>query len=302
MELNSGDIGIVVVSHQEPIFRNLKPPYVEVCVDFQSVRPHGYSHYLTKESSSLKYPEAWSEVAVLLKLDSFLENSKLVGLQHYRRLFSFDDITTDSIIFKPANARNEFVENQIENLLEIDAQIVIPKKWEFAENVFNQFLECHPSLEELMLFTLKEFDEVLFPFFGEVSTLELMQRDNFLHPLNMFLGSHRFYLEWRSILSSVTPNIEIHAEKFDGLLQERWGGFIAERLFSIYITLCRETNRWIFIEKSVVVFDGPDELTQQRDELTQQRDELTQQRDALLNSTIWKLTEPIRNLINFFKE
>jgi hypothetical protein len=45
-----------------------------------------------------------------------------------------------------------------------------------------------------------------------------------------------------------------------------------------------------------------DELTQQRDELTQQRDELTQQRDELLNSTIWKLTKPLRGLINLVKK
>jgi glycosyltransferase involved in cell wall biosynthesis len=44
-----------------------------------------------------------------------------------------------------------------------------------------------------------------------------------------------------------------------------------------------------------------DELTQQRDELTQQRDELTQQRDELLNSTIWKVTKPIRRFVNLFK-
>jgi hypothetical protein len=45
-----------------------------------------------------------------------------------------------------------------------------------------------------------------------------------------------------------------------------------------------------------------DELTQQRDELTQQRDELTQQRDELLSSTIWKLTKPLRVLINFVRK
>ena len=43
-------------------------------------------------------------------------------------------------------------------------------------------------------------------------------------------------------------------------------------------------------------------LLNQRDELTQQRDELTQQRDELANSTIWRLTKPLRDLINFFKK
>ena len=44
-----------------------------------------------------------------------------------------------------------------------------------------------------------------------------------------------------------------------------------------------------------------DELIQQRDELTQERDELTQQRDELVNSTIWRLSKPLRDLINYLK-
>jgi hypothetical protein len=45
-----------------------------------------------------------------------------------------------------------------------------------------------------------------------------------------------------------------------------------------------------------------DQLTQQRDQLTQQRDQLTQQRDQLINSRIWKITKPLRDLINFAKK
>ncbi len=44
-----------------------------------------------------------------------------------------------------------------------------------------------------------------------------------------------------------------------------------------------------------------DELIQQRDELIQQRDELIQQRDELLDSTIWKVTKPIRSIVNLFE-
>jgi polysaccharide pyruvyl transferase WcaK-like protein len=45
-----------------------------------------------------------------------------------------------------------------------------------------------------------------------------------------------------------------------------------------------------------------DELNQQRDELNQQRDELNQQRDEIVNSTIWKLTDPLRKAIDLFKK
>ena len=55
--------------------------------------------------------------------------------------------------------------------------------------------------------------------------------------------------------------------------------------------------------KAVGIFSKTicDDLTQQRDDLTQQRDDLTQQRDALLNSTIWKISWPLRYVFNFIK-
>ena len=301
MALRLDEIAVVVASHQESTFRCVKPPYVEVCVNFHPIRPFGFSHYLTREMSSLEFPDAWSEVAVLLELDLFNSDSKIVGLVHYRRFFGFDQGFTGETSSQQIAAHNGHVESQIQYLLNDDGQIVIPKKWELIENSFNQFVRWHPGLEELMLYALQEFDNLLLPIFGEVSTLALMKETNFLYPFNMFIGSREFYSEWISILRPLISSIETHSVKFEGQLEDRWGGYIAERLFSIYITLCQATNRWSFIEKTVVIFDGRDELTQQRDELTQQRDELTQQRDALLNSTIWKLTKALRVFINIIR-
>ncbi len=45
-----------------------------------------------------------------------------------------------------------------------------------------------------------------------------------------------------------------------------------------------------------------DEIAQQRDEIAQQRDEIAQQRDAIADSTIWKSTKILRNLINHLKK
>jgi FtsZ-binding cell division protein ZapB len=330
MELKLEEVVIVVASHQEASFRNLKPPYSEVCVNFQSIRPYGYSHYVTMSSSGLRFPDEWSEVAILLLLDSFVGEAKFVGLQHYRRFFSLDLQILEPIISLPRSARNEFVENQIQKLTKLEEIVVIPQKWEFTESVFDQFVTCHPNLEDLLLFTLEELDSVLSPIFGEVSTLQLMIEKSTLHPFNMFLGPREFHSEWSSVLRSLIPKVEEYAERFQGQLGERWGGYIVERLFSIYITLCQQSNRWCFIEKPVVLFDGSDpltqqcdeltqqcdeltqqcdeltqqrdELTQQRDELTQQRDELTQQRDEIIDSTIWKLTNPVRKAIDIFKK
>jgi hypothetical protein len=308
MDLTFDEITVVVASHQESIFRSLKEPYLEVCVSFQPAKPFGFTQYVTSSDTSLKYPAAWSEIAVLLELTSFTGDSKYVGLQHYRRFFALEEESTTKTFSLPANKRNEYVENNRAQLISAAGHVLIPKKWEFEISAYEQFLTCHPNLQELMDLSLTEFDKVLLPIFGQVSSLNSLRERNYLYPLNMFVGSLDFYLEWHSLLRIIVPSIEEIASNFQGELGERWGGYIAERLFSVYLTLCQENNRWTFIEKPVVVFDGPDELIQQRDELIQQRDELIQQRDELIqqrdtfvNSTIWRTTKPFRLFVNLCK-
>ena len=58
----------------------------------------------------------------------------------------------------------------------------------------------------------------------------------------------------------------------------------------------------LLVQQSTRLIQQRDELTQQRDELTQQRDELTQQNYRLLNSTIWKVTKPVRVIVNFLRK
>jgi hypothetical protein len=44
-----------------------------------------------------------------------------------------------------------------------------------------------------------------------------------------------------------------------------------------------------------------DALSQERDALSQERDALSQERDALTNSSIWRLTRPLRKILNILK-
>ena len=72
----------------------------------------------------------------------------------------------------------------------------------------------------------------------------------------MFLGKVEFYLEWRGVLSQLVERIENTALSFEANLSPRWGGYIIERLFSVYIMLCIRDNKWEFTEKPVVIFDA----------------------------------------------
>jgi hypothetical protein len=314
MAMKFKECTIVVASHAESVLRQLKPPYKEVCVSFGETQPFGYSEYISNDQSDLIYPAAWSEVAILLKIPQFASGSPIVGLQHYRRLFLLSMDNVEAVISLPFLKRNEFAESEISKFSIPYDQIVIPRKLQFVTSAWEQFIECKPELEEIFLYGLSEFDKLLLPLFGEVNSEDILRKLNYIHPFNMFVGCYEFYSEWCDILNRLVANIESEAPKFTESLTERWGGYLVERFFSVYVYLCQTHQRWNFIEKTVVIFDAPnqelhnhefinerDQLIQQRDQLIQQRDQLIQQRDLIAESTIWKLTKFLRVLINFVK-
>ncbi len=59
-------------------------------------------------------------------------------------------------------------------------------------------------------------------------------------------------------------------------------------------------NEIVYEERDALTQER-DALTQERDALTQERDALTQERDALRNSTIWRVTGPLRKIRNTLK-
>lgn len=265
MELDKNEYTILVACHQESNTPRLNSPYLEVCVQRGENKPAGYEHYVSRENGILIYPEAWSEIEVLLDLKSFTDKSNIVGLQHYRRIFSFEEDYSDAVIPMRVSQRNHFAAAQVQHLLKYRKEIVIPRKWEFTYSAWNQFLECKPELEAIFTFGLNELDLLLRPYFGVVNSKAILQESFFLYPLNMFIGKVEFFAEWKDILCDLVGRIERVAPQFEDTLTARWGGFLAERYFSIYIILCRESNRWSFVEKSVVIFDLQDEENQHED-------------------------------------
>jgi hypothetical protein len=61
--------------------------------------------------------------------------------------------------------------------------------------------------------------------------------------------------------------------------QSRWSGFISERLFTVYINLCKKSNRWDFVERPVIFFE----------------DSAVAERDSVLKSKSWTVTSFLRS-------
>jgi len=105
---------------------------------------------------------------------------------------------------------------------------------------------------------------------------------------------------------------EIHESKsyilkFDQICKETVAEYLPVELHTISSRMLSEISK-LDIQRDELTHQRDelthqrDELTHQRDELTHQRDELTHQRDELINSTIWKISKPLRLTINYLKK
>ena len=89
--------------------------------------------------------------------------------------------------------------------------------------------------------------------------------------------------------------LNIYEDDRDEFLSKSTSDFFQQTFSSAFRRL-DELEKPPSIEKKFI------RMTARALELTQQRDELTQQREEIVNSTIWKLTNPLRKAIDLFKK
>ena len=255
--LHNSDTLVLVASHLAPIYRELEPPYLEICAVLSDGCPHGYQHYVENYPGIEAHPESLSEIIILLGAEPFFKNKKQVGLIHYRRIFSLNpnesnvqNYTQDlRTRYSLAGAEAKFL-NSYKNM------IVIPKPMSFESSVYDNFILGHAPLERALDVACLAFNESVKDIFGVVDSKSDLENTQHLYPWNMWIGSPDFYNEWVSLLLPVIKALdEILASLPHHGYQNRWSGFISERLFSVYIDLCRSANRWDFVERPVIFFE-----------------------------------------------
>ena len=103
-----------------------------------------------------------------------------------------------------------------------------------------------------------------------------------------------FHSGENSLRSDMDLLLDLYEDEVENLLKSKLPLHFQE-LFATTVNEFRKVDsRPTFEKKFIRVRDYSIELIQQRDELIQQR-------DTLLNSTIWRLAKPLRDLINFLK-
>ncbi|WP_252237959.1 DUF4422 domain-containing protein [Clostridium sp. VAP51] len=151
-------------------------------------------------------------------------NSKYVGLCHYRRRF-------------------KVIKKEILLCLKKE-QVIVPIPKYFRMSVKEQYVKEHDKNEwNIMLEVLKEKVPEYY------SSSKIIFKNNKLYSYNMFIGSRKFMNEYCEWLFQILFEVEKRVEKVvKNNYQIRYIGFLAERLFTLYIF----HNKLIVNEKKVL--------------------------------------------------
>jgi hypothetical protein len=279
-DLHEVDTLVLVASHLEPIYRELEPPYLEICAVLSSGLVHGYQHYVESDSGLVAHPESLSENIILLGARQFFENKKQVGITHYRRIFSLNpNEPKDQNYTQDLKNRYSCAGKEAKFLCSYVDKIVVPKPMDLKSSVYEHFIVCHAPLERALDVACLAFDKSVEGTFGIIDSKSDLKNTQFLYPWNMWIGSPDFYNEWVALLFPVLKALDDISDSLPNKgFQYRWSGFISERLFTVYIDHCRSANRWDFVERPVIFFE--DSAVAERDSAVAERDSAVAERDS----------------------
>lgn len=150
--------------------------------------------------------------------------ARYLGLCHYRRYF---DISPDEAL---QILKRGFV--------------IIPPRITLSDSIQNQYLNNHESDPWWQMIELLK---ARYPVYYQTSRSVFHQ--NKLHPFNMFIGTREFLNEYCQWLFEILFRVEkaIQSDQYSEY-QARYPGFLAERLFALFI----HQKRDLFFEVSVI--------------------------------------------------
>ena len=176
---------------------------------------------------------------------------KYIGLNHYRRYFSFTekDNRKNHIAKNVKEISNYKIDKALlEKYLE-NGFVIVPKKARIKKSVAEHYEHAHNSedLRELHLIIKEKFPEYIDSF------NEVFQRQNYFYDCNMFVMDFQEFKKYASWLFSVLFALEekINISNYNDY-QKRIFGFLSERLFTVWIKhhncKLKELNYFVYTE------------------------------------------------------
>jgi len=218
---------IVVASHGARPMIDLKPPFFELVRTCASQNDNSSSQVSSIRGSN-QNPELYSEYPVFWSQFPLPLSIRIFGLYHYRCILDLSNsyLQTEYLDYEELPKILDSQKVEIGNLRN---KIVVSAPIDFSSitnNIWEQFVMCHPDAEDDLAFACDNFYRLT-----GLNARKILASTNYLYSRNIFLGHRKFATNW-----SIYSRQILQAFEVKGFLSQtdRPGGYILERLFSVY--------------------------------------------------------------------
>jgi hypothetical protein len=185
--------------------------------------------YISKISGSNLDPEKFSEYPAFWSMFPLAQNIECAGLFHYRCILDLSGKHTEDTS-RSMNHRKDELAIQSQYLESYTFVIAVSRPLNFETvglSNWDQLLFCIPDIEFDLLKMCKIFDSIT-----GLSAEIMLKSTSKLYARNMFFGPVEFANCWNKVSFEVLKRLKETKFRSES---DRPGGYILERLFSVYL-------------------------------------------------------------------
>lgn len=169
----------------------------------------------------------WSEYGAWFENSSILTNVDISGLYHYRCALNFFSWSLRDL---PTNLRYAFLKLQIPKIDAYQNFLAVGEPNFVQEGVWGHFLAAHPESENILVSACNYYDSILKHPQGTAESRIIQSK--FYYPRNIFVSDTNFGKVWMELSFKIAVALDT---EFPNAPNNRWGGFVLERIFSLFV-------------------------------------------------------------------
>lgn len=234
-------IGVLIVGHE--VTSPLLPEWARYIRRKSDAR---LNHDMNSQDVFTSTGLAWSEYAAWFENSKILDECEVKGLAHYRcvlNLYKFN------LGYLPVFARYIFLKIQAHKYKKISNVLIVgvPNKTKYS--VLDQFSSSHPESIEILMEACKIYDELI----GIGSKQSILRLEEMVEyfPRSIFLTDSNFYSDWLRYSYEIARELDKCILNFPN---NRWGGFVLERIFTLFVLDYSRSSNLKIIEAEQVYF------------------------------------------------
>ena len=190
---------------------------------------------------------AWSEYGPIFENPEHISNQRAgISLVHYRCILKPMRLIPNRLPFK---FRSAVLRMSSFMLRPNKTKTYVGTRFRLHTNVWDHFVLPYAHLETIMVAGARELDRIMG--FPPGRSEELLKATNLMYPRNIYSAHQDFALEWLQISFAIAKHLD---QLFPEPRDDRWGGFVLERLFSVFVQQKNESGAIQVIEKDLVYF------------------------------------------------